>query len=131
GPRRNAAQTNGRMARNPSGLEYSVRGSSGLKATKPTSAVSDSTAAIATSSLRVKFARSDCAHSTMAGVTTKAPAASPSHHVTQIGENFAQAANPATHNVVTPMLALMTVAGPTQTSANFATLAGVLKVLAP
>jgi hypothetical protein len=67
----------------------------------------------------------------MAGVTTRAPAASPSHHVTQIGENFAQAAKPATHNVVTPMLALMTVAGPTQTSANFATCAGVPKVLAP
>ena len=45
-------------------------------------------------------------------------AASPSHQVTQIGSKFSQA---ATHSVTTPTVALMTVAGPTQTKANFAT----------
>ena len=71
------------------------------------------------------------AHSTIAGVTTSAPAASPSHQVTQIGSKFSQAAKPATHSVTTPTVALMTVAGPTQTKANFATRAGLVKVSTP
>ncbi len=128
GPRRNAAQTSGRIARKPSGLEYSARGSSGLKAMRPTPRVTASTAIIDITSPRSKSAHSERAHSTITGVTTSAPAASPSHQVTQIGKNFVQAAKPARQSVVTPTLALMMVAGPTLTRANFATCAGVAKV---
>ena len=71
------------------------------------------------------------AHSTITGVTTSAPATSPSHQVTQIGPKFAQAAKPATLSVTTPMVALMTVAGPTRPRANFATRDGVAKVSLP
>ncbi len=131
GPRLSAAHTSGRIARKPSGLEYSERGSSGLKATAPTATAQAMTAPAAANSSRRKAPRQFCAHSTIAGVTTSAPAASPSHQVTQIGEKFCHAAKPATLSVTTPTVALITVAGPTTTSANFATPAGVRKVSRP
>ena len=121
GPRRSAAQTSGRIVRKPSGLVYWVRGSSGLKAIRPTPMANISAAATAPSSWRLKERQPESAHSTMTGVTTSAPAASPSHQVTQISVNFAQSAKPATLSVTTPMVALVMVAGPTATRANFAT----------
>src|SRR4029079_4705895 len=106
----------------------SEAGGNGLKAMKPTAVAKARTARSETISLRVKLTRRACAQSTIAGVTTRPPAASPSHHVTQIGASLSQAANPATYKVVTPMVALVMVAGPTQIRANFATCAGVSKV---
>ena len=131
GPRRSAANTSGRMARKPSGAEYSERGTSGLKAIKPTAMADASTASIGPNSSRSSARKPLCAHSTIAGVTTRAPAVSPSHQVTQISAKSSQRARPATVSVTTPTEALITVAGPTQTSANFATRAGVVKVCAP
>ena len=108
GPRRNAAHSRGRIAKKPSGLVYSERGNSGLNAIRPT-ATADSSDTVTAPSSRASNARhSDCAHSTITGVTTSAPAASPSHHVIQIGVNFVQAAKPATLSVRTPTVALMT-----------------------
>ena len=68
--------------------------------------------------------------STMTGVTTSAPARSPSHQVSQIGATFATSAKPARRSVSTPMLALMAV-GRKLMSANRATPAGVSKVAQP
>ncbi len=71
------------------------------------------------------------AHNTITGVTTTAPAASPSHQVTHIGMKFAQSAKPATHKVETPIVALMTVGTPAHTIANFATRPGVANAPVP
>ena len=90
-----------------------------------------SVAATAQASRALKSRHRDCAHSTITGVTTSAPATSPSHQVTQIGLNLFQSAKPATLSVTTPMVALITVAGPTATSTNFATRDGLVKVSTP
>ena len=127
GPRRNAAHTSGRIARKPSGLVYSARGSSGLKAIRPTATRRAQHRRDAAGIAAVEVAPVAMrAHSTMTGVTTSAPAASPSHQVTQIGLNFAQAAKPATLSVTTPMRgADRRSPARSQTSANFATCDGL------
>ena len=90
-----------------------------------------STVATRRTSARLKARQSVRAHSTITGVTTSAPATSPSHQVTQIGLKLAQAAKPARHNVTTPTVALMTVAGPALIRTNFATRPGLANVSLP
>ena len=95
GPRRNAAQINGKIARNPSGLVYWERGNSGLNVMRPTRIAQPNTAAMSRNSRPSIARQSVTAHRTMTGVTTSAPAVSPSHHVIQTGARVGSAANPA------------------------------------
>jgi hypothetical protein len=131
GPRRSAAQTSGTMMRKPSGLVYSERGSSGLSEIRPTRTAPPSMSPMRPSSSRVTVVQSVAAHSTIAGVTTSAPVTSPSHQVTQMTLKSLQLAKPASASVVTPIMALSTVAGPTQIATNLATRAGVENVSRP
>ncbi len=64
GPRRNAAQTSGRIVRNPSGLVYSERGSSGLNPISPTATAHPSTATTPSNSRRSNWLQSLRPHST-------------------------------------------------------------------
>ena len=127
GPRRSAAQTSGRIARKPSGLVYSARGSSGLKAMRPTHGVTASTAmshqlaALEVAPLGPRPQHDRRRHHQRAGGVAQPPG-DPDRREIRPGRKARHA------SVVTPTLALMTVAGPTLTSANFATRAGVAKV---
>ncbi|MND08194.1 hypothetical protein D3C83_306520 [compost metagenome] len=47
--------------------------------------------------------------STSSGVTIKAPAASPSHHVSQMAPNALHEASPASTSEITPIVALTVV----------------------
>ena len=91
GPRRSAAHSSGRMARKPSGLVYSDKGSSGLNAADADrDGKAEHGGDVAQFARRMARSRDQAvrAHSTMTGVTTSAPAASPSHQVTQTGASL-------------------------------------------
>jgi hypothetical protein len=62
---------------------------------------------------------------------TSAPARSPIHHVVHIDLTSDQSAYPAKLKLPTPTVALMTVLGTKQITANLATPAGVSNVLRP
>src|SRR5215470_6180338 len=70
-------------------------------------------------------------HNTSSGAITRAPATSPSHHVSQIGPYADHAANPASASVVTPMVALIAVLTSPARTANRNTSAGRLKLSTP
>ncbi len=99
GPRRSAAQTSGRIARNPSGLVYSDKGSSGLNgAPGRTRMARPSTAAVSACS-RTLHARAPTrivrAHRTITGVTTeRAGDIAAATSVTQIGTTLSSAELP-------------------------------------
>src|SRR5262245_47143642 len=70
------------------------------------------------------------AHSTTTGATTTAPVRSPSHHVGQIELKLLNSAWPASVRLLTPIVALTTVAA-RLISANLATPIGVSKTCSP
>jgi hypothetical protein len=130
-PRRSAAHSSGTIARKPSGSRTGVCSISGLKAIRPSTPVATRIAPDSRKAARLEKCGQGAAHRTITGVSTRAPARSPSHQVTQIGTKFAHAAEPARHSAPTPMVALSGVAMARQISANFATLSGVAKVSRP
>ena len=74
--------------------------------------------------------RSAAAHSTITGVTSSAPARSPSHQVSQTDPIAARSTRPPAARLVTPMVAHSAV-GRNESSANRATPAGLSNVALP
>src|SRR4029079_19646115 len=130
GPHRSAAHNSGTIARNPSALLNAVCSISGLKATTPTTPAAASTLADASTAFRLKGRKSPRAQSTMTGATARTPAASRSHHVVHAAMMPVHSRCAASDRHPAPAAALITVVART-TRANFATPAGVSKVLRP
>src|SRR3984893_8427649 len=94
GPHHSAAQTSGSTARNPSEVRCTVCMISGLKPTSPTRQAPASATNDRTNWVNWNGRNFSVAHSTTTGVTTKALATSPSHHVNQMAGALAQSAAP-------------------------------------
>src|SRR6476659_1840077 len=130
GPHRSAAHNNGTTARNPSALLNAVCSISGLKAITPTIPAAASTVADASTVFRLKGRKSPRAQSTTTGATARTPAASRSHHVDHAAMMPVHSRYPASDKPPIPAVALIIVVART-TKTNFATPAGVSKVLRP
>src|SRR3954471_9164812 len=130
GPHRSAAHNSGTTARNPSALLNAVCSISGLKAITPTTPAAASTAADVSTAFRLKGRKSPRAQRTTTGATARTPAASRSHHVVHAAMMPVHSRYPATDKPPMPAVALIIVVART-TRANFATPAGVSKVLRP
>src|SRR6476619_2020918 len=130
GPDRSAAHNSGTTARNPSALLNAVCSISGLKAITPTTPAAASTVADASTVFRLKGRKSPRAPSTTTGATARTPAASRSHHVVHAAMMPHHSSYPASDKPPMPAVALIIVVART-TKANFATPAGVSKVLRP
>src|SRR5712691_3927090 len=129
GPDRSAAHISGRMAKNASAARLAVCSKRGLKATMPTA----NAVAIIIAERNSPSRSSDGGglHNTITGVTTSAPAKSPSHHVIHIGAKFDKSAYPARLRPPTPIVALVIVLGPKPIKVNLATPIGVSNVFRP
>ena len=130
GPRRSADHNSGSTARNPSGARRSAGSKIGLKAIRPITQATQKMTIDSNSLPRLSERRSAAAHSTITGVTSKAPARSPSHQVSQTEPSAARSARPPTARLVTPMVAHSAV-GRKDSSAKRATPAGLSKVALP
>src|SRR5260370_5443479 len=129
GPDRSAAQVRGRMAKNASDARSAACSKRGLTATMPTaSAVAR---IIAERSSWSRASDGGALHNTIAGVTTSAPARSPSHQVIHTGAKFDRSAYPARLRLPTPIVALVIVLGPKPIKVNLSTSIGVSNVLRP
>ena len=89
-PERRAAHSSGRTASDASAPRLAVCSNNGLNARMPTAIVVAMIAAERSNSSRASAGRA--LHSTSTGVTTSAPARSPSHHVIQTAQKLAAAA---------------------------------------
>src|SRR5258705_9164958 len=69
-------------------------------------AANNRTAHVASKGRRGRRGRSPVAQRRSGGATTRAPIASPSHHVVKMSPNFAHGAYPPSERLVTPMVAL-------------------------
>jgi hypothetical protein len=107
---RKAAQVSGRMARKPSGLVAAECATSGLNTTSPIAAAPAYTAARAIRPPLVAAFVQPRTHSIIAGAMTRAPAASPNHHVMKIGTMRPGSAYPARVRLPTPTSAAIGVA---------------------
>src|ERR1700694_886478 len=129
GPDRSAAQISGRMAKNASGARLAVCSKRGLKPTMPRANVVAIMAAERSSPSR--SSDRGALHNTITGVTTSAPAKSPSHQVIHIGARLGVSAYPARLRLPTPIVALVIVLGPRLIKVNLATFIGVSNVFRP
>src|ERR1700674_1200626 len=129
GPDRSAAQISGRMAKNASGARLAVCSKRGLKATMPTANVVAMMPAERSNPSR--SGDGGTLHNTITGVTTSAPAKSPSHHVIHIGARSEVSAYPARLRPPTPIVALVIVLGPRLIKVNLAMLIGMSNVFRP
>ncbi len=105
-PKRKAAHTSGGMQRNGNGYRLSA----GCASTS--AAVTTTTASKATASTGLSRRVPACnafPQSTSKGVTITAPAASPSHQVSQMAPNALHEASPASASETTPIVALIVV----------------------
>ena len=90
GPRRNAAHSNGRMARTPNGARFGILAISGLNAIAPKAPVAAKIAIDSESRQMSDDRGRSVVHRTRTGVIMSIAAKSPSHHGNQMAANLLQ-----------------------------------------
>ena len=130
GPRRSADHSSGSTARNASGARRSAVAKIGLKAIKPIAQATQKMTIDSNSLRRLSKRISAAAHIRITGVTSKAPARSPSHQVSQTEPATARSTKPPAARLITPMVAHSAV-GRKDKIAKRATPAGLSKVALP
>src|SRR5262249_37279785 len=129
-PQRSAVHNSGNTAPNVSALLTALSSKSGLNATSPTRVVAMIPRIEDNTLSESKLRSSPSAQSTTAGASTSVPAASRSHHTVPRGTSLSHSGCPVRSEVPAATNApSMLLVSPI--NANFATSAGVLKVLPP
>ena len=116
GPRRNAAHSNGRMARTPNDARFGISDISGLNAIAPKAPAAAKIAVDSDSDRTPNDRGRSVVHSTRTGVIRSIAAKSPSHHGNQMAANLAQSMVSASARVpMSPLTTALLTIAPTST----------------
>ena len=112
GPRRNAAHSNGRIARTPNGPRFDISAISGLKATAPKMPVAAKIALDSNSGQTSNDRGRSVVQRTRTGVIMSTAARSPSHHGNHRTAKFPQSMLSARLEIPTPLMTLAPTSAP-------------------